>query len=457
MVSCRHSLSTVLCGPMRFRASDVAYATSGRLIGPDVDIDGVSFDSRTVSAGQLFVPVIAARDGHEFIDGALVRGAAAYLTARPALPVGGAGGDGNGATAVEVADTTEAFLELARWARRRLPDRVVGITGSVGKTSTKDFARTVLAERWRTTASEKSFNNDQGLPSTILNAADDTEVLVLEMGMNHFGEIARLCRVGQPTIGVVTRVGDAHTQHVGGIEGVARAKAELVQALPAGATAILNADDERVARMSSMTDAAVLTYGYAGAVRVTELSLDERGRASFTLATPWGSAPVKVGQTGEHMAMNAAAAAAIGLVLDVPLDQIASALGSATVSAWRMEMRTTAAGGLLINDAYNANPTSLRAALDTLAALPAERRIAVLGLMAEIADPIADHAGVADYAHERGITIVAFATDLYGVTPTDDPVSAVGSIGAGDAVLLKGSRVCRLERFVDGLAGITPV
>ena len=432
---------------MRFRASDVATATNGRLIGADIDISGASFDSRSIEAGQLFVPVVAVRDGHEFIAAAVGRGAAAYITGHSARP-------DDGGTAIEVTDTTEAFLDIARWARGRLPDRVVGITGSVGKTSTKDFARTVLAKRWRTTANEKSFNNDQGLPSTILNAADDTEVLVLEMGMNHFGEITRLCAVGQPTIGVVTRVGEAHTEHLGGIDGVAKAKAELVRALPADGTAILNADDDRVAAMASLTAAHVVTYGYTGTVRVADLRLDDRGRAAFTLDTPWGSAPVRLAVSGEHMAMNAAAAATIGLVLDVPIDDIADALGEATMSAWRMEIRTTAAGGLLINDAYNANPTSMRAAIDTLVALPAERRVAVLGLMAEIEDPVADHENIAAYARERGITIIPFATDLYGGAPVEDPAIAVGSIGAGDAVLVKGSRVCGLERYVDRMVGI---
>ena len=432
---------------MRFRASDVAAATNGRLVGPDVGIDGASFDSRSVAPGQLFVPIVAVRDGHEFIASAVERGAPAYLTAQAAR-------QDVGATAIAVKDTTQAFLDTARWARTLLPERVVGITGSVGKTSTKDLAKNVVAARWRTTASEKSFNNDQGLPSTILNATDDTEVLVLEMGMNHFGEITRLCSVGRPTIGVVTRVGAAHTQHVGGIEGVAKAKAELVQALPAGGTAVLNADDHRVAAMASMTQASVLTYGYGGTVRVVDLRLDDRGRAGFTLATPWGSVPVQLAISGKHMATNAAAAAALGLVLDVALEDIAAALGTATLSAWRMEMLTTAAGGLLINDAYNANPTSMRAAIDTLVALPAQRRIAVLGLMAEIEDPVADHAEIAAYARERGVTIIPFATDLYGIAPTDDPVAAVGSIAGGDAVLVKGSRVCRLERYVDGMVGI---
>jgi UDP-N-acetylmuramoyl-tripeptide--D-alanyl-D-alanine ligase len=431
---------------MRFRASDVAAATNGRLIGDDADIDGVSFDSRTVADGQLFVPIVAERDGHDYVAAALEQGAAAYLTSRPTVDRQG--------TAIQVVDTAAAFLDLAKWARGRVPDRVVGITGSVGKTSTKDFAKDVLAARWRTTANEKSFNNDQGLPSTTLNAPDDVEVLVLEMGMRGFGEIARLCDVARPTVGAVTRVGAAHTERLGGIDGVAGAKAELVRALPASGTAILNADDDRVVAMAVLTTARVLTFGLAGDVRITRLRLDERGRARFVLATPWGDEAVQLNVSGEHMAENAAAAAAIGLVLDVPLAGIGAALAGASLSPWRMDVLTAASGGVLINDAYNANPTSMRAALDTLASIPARRRIAVLGLMAEIDDPRADHEAIAGYARERGIEIVAYMTDLYGQSPAPDPVSVVGSIGGDDAVLIKGSRVCGLERFVDGLLGI---
>ena len=236
---------------MRFRASQVATATGGRLVGADVEMDGASFDSRTLRPGQLFVPIVAERDGHDFIAAAARAGAAAALASRPAddalrLPI------------VEVADTGAALVELAAWARSRLSADVVGITGSVGKTSTKDLIVAAVGGARRVAANVRSFNNEQGLPVTVLDASDDADVLVLEMGMRAAGEIARLCAVGRPGIGVVTAVADAHTARLGGIDGVARAKAELVEALPASGTAILNADDDRVTAMAGRTDAAVL-------------------------------------------------------------------------------------------------------------------------------------------------------------------------------------------------------
>lgn len=402
-------------------------------------ISGVSYDSRSLRPGQLFVPIVADRDGHDFIDAALVAGAPAYLTTGR---VGSAGG-----TAIEVADTTRALLDLGAAMRRRLLDRVLGITGSVGKTSVKDLAREVVSARWRTAASEKSLNNDWGLPATIVNAPDDTEALVLEMGMRGLGEIARLCSVARPTVGIVTRVAAAHTERVGGLDGVARAKGELVEALPASGCAVLNADDERVIAMRSRTSARVLSFGLDhGDVRVTDLALDHLARPRFVLRTPWGTTTVSLAVSGVHMALNAAAAAAGGLVMDVPIDAIAPALAGATLSPWRMEMHRSRSGGVVLNDAYNANPASMRAALETLAALPAARRIAVLGVMAELDDPETEHRGVAAEARRLGVEVVAVGTDWYGMAPADDPLSVVGAVDADTAVLVKASRVGGLER-----------
>ena len=252
---------------MRFRASDVAEATGGRLVGPDVDIDGVGFDTRTLRSGQLFVPLIAERDGHDFIAGALGAGAAAYLTSRLAT----------GGTAIEVPDTLLALMELGADRRRSFGGTVIGITGSVGKTSTKDMAWAALAASRRTAANERSFNNEQGLPTTILNTPDDTEVMVVEMGMRGFGEIEALCRIAQPHIGLVTRVAEAHSDRVGGIEGVAQAKFELIDALPPDGIAILNADDPRVRAMAARTAVRCLLFGEAddADARVRDVVLDE--------------------------------------------------------------------------------------------------------------------------------------------------------------------------------------
>lgn len=431
---------------MRFRASDVARDTGGRLVGPDTEIDGVSFDSRSIRPGQLFVPIVDQRDGHDFVASALAGGAAAYLTARGSV----------GGTAIEVDDTLAALMRLATARRDRSPATVVGITGSVGKTSTKDLAWAALGASRRTWANERSFNNDQGLPTTVLNAPDDTEVMVLEMGMRGFGEITRLCDIARPSIGVVTRVAEAHSDRVGGIEGVAKAKAELVESLPADGVAVLNADDPRVAAMASRTPASPLLYGETEGcdVQVTSVVLDTLARPTFSVRTPWGSAFVRLGVSGRHMVSNAAAALAVVGAAGGDLDAAVAALAEVRLTAMRMDVVRLRSGATVIDDSYNANPTSMRAAIDALVALPAERRLAVLGVMAEISDPEREHRSIHAYAAARGVEVIAVGTELYGVTPVPDPAAALevlGVLGEGDAVLVKGSRVAALERLAEAL------
>ncbi len=426
---------------MRIRASEAADGIGGRLIGPDVEFDGASFDSRSTAPGQLFVPIVAERDGHEFVGAARERGAVAHLTSRPD-PYRRDG------TAIEVADTSLALLALAAWARRRLDAQIVGVTGSVGKTSAKDLMAATCGAGRRTTANERSFNNEQGLPVTILNAPDDTEVLILEMGMRGFGHISQLCEIARPDIGVVTVVGHAHTELVGGIDGVARAKGELVEALPASGTAVLNADDPRVAAMASRTGASVVTFGAAGDVCVSGVELDALARPRFRLETPWGSGTAQLAVPGAHMVVNAAAAIAVAGVVGVDLGAALDALSTATLSGMRMEITTAPSGATIVNDAYNANPTSMRAALDALAAMEACRRVAVVGLMAEIDDPEPAHRKIARRATELGLDLVAVGTDLYGIEPSDDPLGMLGPLGPGDVVLVKASRSAGLERVV---------
>ena len=435
---------------MRFRSRDAAAATGGRLHGPDVWIEGASFDSRSLRPGSLFVPIAAARDGHDHIADAFSAGAAASLTSRPV----GSPGLPPGSTMIEVDDTAAALMALGGWARSRRPDRVVGITGSVGKTSTKDLLAAALASTLRTAASPRSFNNEQGLPVTILDSPDDTEVMVLEMGMRGLGEIARLCAVARPSVGVVTVVGAAHTGRLGGIEGVARAKAELVEALEPTGVAVLNADDARVRAMAARTKARIVTYGAAldADVHVDAVRLDDRARPHFTVRTAWGTTDVELAVSGAHMALNAAAAIAAAGTLGVAPDIAAAALATATVTDGRMQVLTAPGGAVVVNDAYNANPTSMVAALDALAAMPARRRVAVLGLMAEIDHPPTGHRLVAEHAARLGIEVLAVAVDLYGVIPVDDPIRALGPLRPGDVVLVKGSLVAGLQPVAQRLA-----
>lgn len=441
---------------MRWHASDLArsLAESGpcRVIGPDVEIDGASFDSRDLAPGQMFVALMAERDGHDFVPGAVEAGAVACLVARP-LEAEVA----SHVTQIVVPDTAVALMDAARWARTRFPagTMAIGITGSVGKTSTKDLVAAAVSPSRRTVANVRSYNNEQGLPVTILNAPIDAEVLVLEMGMRGFGQIDMLCRIARPAIGIVTRVGEAHTSMVGGLDGVARAKGELVEALPSFGAAILNADDERVLAMRSRTDARVITYGEAdGAdVRIDALWIGDDGAARFTARTPDGSVDVVLNVPGRHMASNAAAAVAVGVVLGVPLESIASGLATATTSPHRMRIMRTRSGATILDDSYNANPTSMRAALETLARLSGRRRFAVLGLMAELDDPERSHGEIAREASAIGVDIMAVGTDLYGVAPIDldAAIGLVTGLGDGDVILVKGSRVAGLDRLVDAL------
>ena len=436
---------------MKLRASDLANAIGGRLVGPDTEIDGATFDSRQVLRHQLFVPIVAERDGHDFIGDALKAGAGAYLTSRPEIV------EGLGGTAIVVDNTAKALIDTARWGRTQFPAStvVIGVTGSVGKTSTKDLIVAALSSAKRVVANVHSFNNEQGLPVTILNAPLTTEVLVLEMGMRGLGQIDDLCRIARPHIGVITRVGEAHTELVGGIEGVAQAKGELIEALPPQGVAILNADDQRVLSMSARSVAPVLSYGESvGAdVRITDLRLDAHGCALFDVVTPSGSASLNLSIPGRHMAHNAAAAIAVGEALGVPLSQMVESLRSATISDRRMQMKTTRNGALLLDDCYNANPTSMAAAIETLAQISATRKVAVLGVMAEIENPEMAYTDIARLARANNIDIIAVGTDGYGspAVSIDEVIERIRQCDDSTAVLVKGSRVAELERVVDAV------
>jgi UDP-N-acetylmuramoyl-tripeptide--D-alanyl-D-alanine ligase len=424
----------------------IAEAVGGRVVGdPAVEVLGAAIDSRTLVAGELFVPIVAERDGHDFIVDAIEAGATAYLTERD--PVGG--------TAIVVDDTAAALTALGQLARRQLPDRVVGITGSVGKTTVKDLAAAVLATTFRTTASVRSFNNELGVPLTLFDAPLDTEAVVVEMGARGLGHVAHLCAVARPTVGVVTTVGVAHTERFGSLDAVAQAKGELVEALPAAGTAVLNADVPAVAAMAGRTRARVVTFGAAGDVRATAVELDDELRPHFTLDSPWGDVEVQLGVRGEHQVANALAAAAAALACDVPLDRVADGLLVAEASPWRMDLRQAPSGAAILNDAYNANPASTTAALQALARLDADRRTAVLGPMAELGDRAeAEHLGVAARARLLGVRLIAVGAPAYGaeadhVADLDDAFVALGPLGTGDAVLIKGSRVAGLERLAE--------
>ena len=441
---------------MRLRASDAALAVGGRLEGPDVEFSGATNDSRSLLTGQLFIPIVAERDGHDFIGAAVDAGAPIYLSARGRV-------DGR-ATCIEVADTGTALLALGRLARDRLPNRVVGVTGSVGKTTVKDLAAGALTTSFVTAASERSFNNEIGVPLTLTNAPDDVEAAVIEMGARGAWHIAALCAVARPTIGVVTVVAAAHTELFGSVEAVAQAKAELVEALPAAGTAVLNAADQRVAAMADRTSASVLTFsansGVAADLTAARIEIDGELRPSFHLTSPWGHADVHLTVRGAHNVANALAAAGAALSAGAPLAAVVSGLATARGSPWRMDVRRSASGVVIVNDAYNANPTSVEAALRALSGLDADRRFAVLGRMAELGTcGSAEHARMGELAFDLGISVVAVDTVEYGSAwPVVRDANAAltwlranSALEPGAAVLVKGSRVAGLEGLAAAL------
>ncbi|UBU16907.1 UDP-N-acetylmuramoyl-tripeptide--D-alanyl-D-alanine ligase [Nonomuraea gerenzanensis] len=363
----------------------IAEMTSGALSGmadPRAVVRGpVVIDSRAVEPGSLFVAIRGARvDGHDFAAQAVRAGAVAVLASRPV-----------DAPAVIVSDTAAALAELAAAQVRMLSNvTVIGVTGSAGKTSTKDLLARLTARIGSTIAPQGSFNNELGHPLTVLRGDLDTRFMVLELAARNVGHIKELTRIAPPQIGVVLNVGTAHLGVFGGKEAIAKAKGELVEALPRSGVAVLNADDPLVRGMASRTEARVTYFGRgeSASIRAEGVVIDARGRASFTLRTPSGAAHVSLKLYGEHVVENALAAAAAGYELGLPVATIAEELSEATPrSRWRMEVTDRADGVTVLNDAYNANPDSMKAAFSAFEVLgKGRRRFAVIAALRELGD-----------------------------------------------------------------------
>ncbi|RBY85579.1 UDP-N-acetylmuramoyl-tripeptide--D-alanyl-D-alanine ligase [Blastococcus sp. TF02A-30] len=456
--------------------AEVAELTGGTLSGATAPVTGaVTLDSRSLAPGDLFVAVAGERvDGHDFLPAAAAAGAAGALCARPDPAL----------ACVVVDDVVAALGRLAAGVHTRLAAGglvTLGITGSSGKTSTKDLLGQVLAAAGPTVSPPGSYNNDIGLPLTVLSADEGTRFLVLEMGARGLGHIARLCRVARPQIGVVLNVGSAHLGEFGSPEVIAQAKGELVEALPDDGTAVLNADDPRVIGMAPRTRARVLRTGRGqdADVRAAEVTLDGSARARFTLVAAGEEHPVALQVVGEHQVANALSAAGAALAAGMAPAAVAAALSAAGPrSRWRMEVTRRADGVTVVNDAYNANPESMRAALAALAGLPATRRVAVLGGMAELgADADAEHRRLGVDAVAAGVdVVVAVGPDAVGIAEAAVTAGLRAGEGSmhvpdraaahqllaeelrpGDVVLVKASRSYGLELLaadlLDGEAG----
>lgn len=427
----------------------------------EVVVDGpVVVDGREAAAGSLFAAFVGERvDGHDHVDQAAAAGAVAVLGSRiTPLPT------------VVVEDVRSALQLLASYVVGRVRAEgdltVVALTGSQGKTSTKDLLAAVLGGATATIATRGSFNNELGMPLTALRVEPGTRFLVLEMGARGRGHIAELCALVRPDVSVVLNVGQAHLGEFGSREAIAEAKGELVEALAADGTAVLNAGDHRVAAMAARTSARVVSFGdVPGAdVRVEDLVLDRLGRPTFRLVTADASAEVTLRLVGAHQALNAAAAAAAALAVGLDLADVATSLSQVeTLSQWRMELRELDRGVVVLNDSYNANPDSVVAALAALVSIAADdastRTIAVLGEMRELGDAHeAEHRGVGARAAELGVDrVVVVGEAARGIHEgagersvlLADNAAAVAwlaeHVAEGDVVLIKASRGARLD------------
>lgn len=456
--------------------AEIAAITGGTVTGteaPDATIvtGPVVIDSRRAEPGALFAALPGERaDGHDFAAAAAAAGAAAVLGTRPV----------DGVPVIVVDDALKAMADLAHGVLERLPDAtVIGITGSSGKTSTKDLTGQLLERLGPTIAPEGSFNNEIGFPLTVLRADEKTRYLVLEMGARGIGHIAYLCGIAPPKIGAVLNVGRAHAGEFGSMDGVAKAKGELAEATSADGVAVLNAGDPRVAAMAGRTSATVVTFGDGGDFRAEDVTLDDLSRASFRLVTPDGEAPVTLRLHGAHHVANALAAAAIAAQVGMTVKDMAAALSGATArSGKRMELTERPDGVLVVNDAYNANPDSMKAAIEALAQMTGNtgrRGVAVLGHMAELGEiDEASHVEAGRLAARAGAAVlVAVGEDarplLDGAREVPDwqgeaiavpdPGAAVTALRnvlrPGDVVLVKASKAAGLTAAADGLLAET--
>ncbi len=412
-------------------------------------VTGFAVDSRTVKKGDLFIPLIAQRDGHDFISDAISGGAIGHLYSHGTPQKNG----------IKVSDTMDALHTLASKAISQLDAVSIGITGSVGKTTTKDMIKECLAPTFKVSASEQSFNNEIGVPLTILSSPVETEFLVIEMGARGIGHIRKLCEIATPKIGVVTCIGIAHSEFFGGISQTIQAKGELVECLEAEGLAVLNNDDKNVRDLRSRAKSEILTYGCVGGDVVAEnIKLGDDLKPSFTLRSPWGNSELNLNTSGAHNVTNALAAASTAMYVGVPISKVVEALETLEISPLRMEIFETVGGGIVINDSYNANPLSMKAALGALASSGRKELIAVLGVMAELGNEHENsHIEIGELARSEGINVISINVEEYGghlVETVDEAfqvLTSMTNLGRNSAVLLKGSRVAALESLATKL------
>lgn len=453
-----------------YTAADLTRAMAGRQVAgsPNQPLGPVAIDSRQLAPGDVFFALSAARDGHEFVPAALARGAAGVVVARPiAIP------DGVGdPVVVEVADTLQALQDLARAVRHASGARVVAITGSAGKTTTKDAIAAVLGARFRVVKNRGNLNNHLGLPISLVELRTAPDVAVMELGMNHAGEIRVLVDIARPDVRVWTNVGDAHIGYFGSRAAIADAKAEILEQATAGTLLVCNADDPLVMARATAFAGRVVTFGESPHADVRATAVEDRGVAGIAaeVATPAGPLHLSIALPGRGHLSNALAATAVGVELGVPLAAIAERLVTLSPAEHRGAVLRTPGGVTVLDDSYNSSPAALHRSLDVLAASrPSGRRIAVLGEMLELGDqslPLHDACGraaaaagverliaVGDVAAAR-LASAAVAAGLPAAAVTHVATSAeaadlvAADVAPGDLVLIKGSRGVRTDVVV---------
>lgn len=445
---------------MHFTLREIEQATSGELYGADAVVTDVTIDSREAKAGSLYIAIRGDRfDGHDFCAAAVENGAAAVVCERaPQVKI----------PYILVESTRQAFLDIAGAYRQSLPHvKVVGLTGSVGKTTTKEMTYAVLNERYKTLKTEGNFNNEIGMPKTLLRLTSDTQAAVIEMGMNHFGEIERMTRSCRPDVGIITNIGVSHIEFLGSRDGILRAKTEILKGMRPQSVLILNGDDDKLWAFQN-PDYKLLYFAIDNAradVRATDIT-EANGSTSFTVRFDGQTQRVTVPAVGRHHVYDALAAFCAGLTLSVSPDQIAKGLLNYAPAGMRQRMRTVA-GITVIEDCYNASPDSQQAALEVLASLPAKRKIAVLGDMLELGDYTETaHRAVGAYAAktkpdqlfcfgEASQYIADAAKDTVLTRHFTDKSELYRALSdtlrVGDAVLFKASRGMALEEVMEKL------
>lgn len=466
-------------GPMPWKVAEIVEATGGNLVCGELSrvFSGVSIDSRKTGSGDLFVAIRGeVHDGHAFLNQAADSGVRGFLVNTSkinTLPIDD--WKAKEIVCVAVPDTTKALGALATRNRGRSTVRVVAITGSNGKTTTREMAVAVISQAFETLSPEKNFNNEIGLPLTLLALGTRHEIAVAELGMNHPGEIATLTKICLPDIGLITNIGPAHLEGVGSIEGVMYAKGELLSEIDSKGTVILNGDDARLVRLSQMEGYGkrlnnILLYGVAGNFPIRADHVEERPEGTrFRLATPGGTVPVTLGIHGRFMVSNALAAAAAGHVLGMAPEKIKAGLESFHPVAGRLNIFQTAAGVTVIDDTYNANPGSMSAAIETFQSLRKDSRgILAAGDMLELGSHSAElHYEIGKKAANSGITklyitgnfaeSVAAGAKAGGlkaekiVTGNKLKIAEAlkSTLRSGDWLLVKGSRGMRMEEIVE--------